>query len=266
MSSNNPFRTPGVTPTPTGASATTIPTIPSNDAGRPQAQSNGRNPGSIDTSVRDILSEELPPAYTPSPNVYEGEATLEVGPRRPFQQPAPVPPQHTSHFPPPSWGVSPQPTAGSWSSFPGQQPQPVVSQYTAAYAPPARPSSTPPAHASDFARDFYAAGAGDSGLYGGESSQYQHENSGASSSSSGRYAPPPGEPPSRSGKSSASPASNGVSNDGRPTERPVPGHPLLRHGKTLVYPQGFECQKCGYYRYRSPVISSFRCANVSMRS
>ena len=37
---------------------------------------------------------------------------------------------------------------------------------------------------------------------------------------------------------------NGVSDDGPPTDRPVPGYPLMRHGKVLVNPNGYECHKC----------------------
>ncbi|CAG8626703.1 15904_t:CDS:2 [Acaulospora colombiana] len=32
--------------------------------------------------------------------------------------------------------------------------------------------------------------------------------------------------------------------DGKPTADPTPGHPLLRDGKVLVYPKGFQCRKC----------------------
>ena len=252
VSTHNPFRTPAVTPTPTGASGSSAQN-PSATSPRPQdTETRSNNPPSqpSNTSVNDILTEELPPAYTPAPNFYEGEATLELGPRRPFQQ-APAPPPNPSHFPPPSWGVPPQQT-NNWSAFPGHSHR---QQFAGGHPPPPvhpslagapRPTSTPPIQpASDFARDFYSAGSGDSGLYGGGSSQY---GPGASSSSGPSYAPPPGEPPSHSsGKtptSPASPPSNGVTDDGRPTDRPVPGHPLLRHGKVLVYPQGYECQKC----------------------
>ena len=203
---------------------------------------------------------ELPPAYTASPNIREGETTLELGPRRPFQQPAAAPGRHQPLFPPQSWGMtSPQFTGGSnWSSFPGHL-------HRSGLAPPPqhpvqRSQSTrirPPNAVSDFARDFYAVGADDSGLYGGSSSQYQNGSAGTSPTSpstnypaspaSPGYAPPHSLSPN-SGKSGAHPSSssNDVPDDGRPTDRPVPGHPLLRHGRVLVYPNGFECQKCEY--------------------
>ncbi|KAI0718050.1 hypothetical protein C8T65DRAFT_571126 [Cerioporus squamosus] len=269
VSSHNPFRTPAVTPTPTGASEAGSSNVGQTSSDGDRGGGEGPPP-QIDTSVSDLLNEELPPAYTPAPNVYEGEATLEVGPRRPFQQPALVAPNQqqygSSQFPPPSWGISPQPTGPtSWSAFPGQRRQEL---YTTPVPPPLhpdlariqRPSSTPnvpQAPLSDFARDFYAAGGSDSDLYGGSSSRYQNEDSDLSSpsSSSRRYAPPPGEPPNRPGKSlpatPTSPIQEGSPNDGRPTDRPVPGHPLLHHGKVLVYPAGFECQKCRNTGYRN---------------
>lgn len=226
-SSHNPFRTPAATPNPTGTSTVS-------SAGPASSDRTEERSVVSDSSVNDLLTEELPPAYTPSPNVYEGEATLELGPRRPFQQPQPVPSQPQSQFPPQTWGVPQQPTgASSWSNYPGQRSAPPV------HPDLVRPSSTPPSHpVSDFARDFYAAGAGTSDLYGGSSAQY--ESNGASSSSDPRYAPPL---PPRHGKGEP-PSPNTVPDDGRPTSRPVPGHPLLRHGKVLVYPYGYECMKC----------------------
>ena len=41
-----------------------------------------------------------------------------------------------------------------------------------------------------------------------------------------------------------------MANDGRPTTTPTPGHPLLRGGKLLVYPPGFECFKCAFLSFR----------------
>ncbi|KAL7280668.1 LOW QUALITY PROTEIN: hypothetical protein ACG7TL_005607 [Trametes sanguinea] len=227
-------------------------------------------------SMNDLLTEELPPAYTPAPNVYEGEATLELGPRRPFQQPAQVPPQnHSIHRPP--W-VSPQETgSSSWSAFPGGLHRESPSIFTRPAPPPVHPSlqnggppQLPSRPLSDFARDFYTAGADMStGVLGGPSSQYQGETHGAPSSSSTRYAPPPGEPPNRSGKgappSPVSPADDPTSDDARPTETPVPGHPLLRHGKILVYPRDYECPKCrntGYKNY-DPSHPCSRCWDKS---
>ncbi|KAI0642080.1 hypothetical protein C8Q79DRAFT_1121998 [Trametes meyenii] len=281
VSSHNPFRTPTVTPTPTGASSSRTP--PSSPPG-PSAlgdieareethvsaspvrsqQTETAGPSTLDRSVNDLLTEELPPAYTPAPNVYEGEATIEFGPRRPFQAPVPVPPQNQ-----PQW-MAPQPT-GSWTSFPGSMHRESSNIYTRPVPPPpvhpsrrdGRPSSaplTPPAHLSDFARDFYAAGSGaNAGVLGGPSSRYEGETPGASSSSpsNARYAPPPGEPPNRGAKGApvspaAPPARDSVPDDGRPTDKPVPGHPLLRYGCTLVYPRDYECQKCrntGYKNY-----------------
>ncbi|KAI0358161.1 hypothetical protein OH77DRAFT_1397660 [Trametes cingulata] len=281
VSVHNPFRTPTVTPTPPGASVPTQSTSSSTSAtlldshNVPSGTSGSYTPGSQttasgsvsppdDRSVNDLLTEELPPPYTPAPNVYEGETTLELGPRRPFQNAAPAPPRNQPGWPPPEATA-----ASTWTAFPGSRHRESSNIYTHPAPPPVhpasanwRPSSTPiasPPHpVSDFARDFYAAGADvNSGVLGGPSAQYQGEAPGApSSSSSTRYAPPPGEPPNRSAKSASaspvSPSGDGVPDDGRPTDKPVPGHPLLRHGRILVYPKDYECHKChntGYKNY-----------------
>jgi len=68
---------------------------------------------------------------------------------------------------------------------------------------------------SDFARDFYAA------------------TTGASRSTESLPHRPPLHRPQ-----------NSIPDDGKPTRTPVPGHPLLNDGKTLVYPSGYECNKC----------------------
>ena len=92
---------------------------------------------------------------------------------------------------------------------------------------PARPFQPPPQQPrlpqlrqpspelSDFARDFYATGR-------------------APSRSLEDVRQPPPRPQTQ----------NSAPDDGRPTRYPVPGHPLLNNGKTLVYPQGYECSKC----------------------
>ncbi|TBU24172.1 hypothetical protein BD311DRAFT_766962 [Dichomitus squalens] len=272
---HNPFRTPTVTPTPTGRTGRSSPPLPSppvnDDVPPPSSYApppgpppervapTSTPPERTGGSVAELLKEELPPAYTATPNVREGETTLELGPRRPFQQPVATPSRHQAQFPPPTWGMtSPQLTGGSsWSSFPGNV-------HRSGFAPPPqhpvqrsqttrlRPLSSPDVASnavSDFARDFYAAGPDDGGLFGGSSSQYQSRSAGASPTSPSASSPAnPGFAPALHSSSS----SNDVADDGRPTDRPVPGHPLLRHGKVLVYPNGFECQKCrntGYKNY-----------------
>lgn len=286
VSVHNPFRSPAVTPVPTGRtgnSSPPLPPIPLDDDSPTQPsyppppgppperiQQSSGGPEEGRSSVADVLTEELPPAYTAAPNLREGESTLELGPRRPFQQPVTVPRRQELQFPPDSWSVpdswsasSSHTTGNSWSSFPGNlhrsqtgvdrsrfvpPPQHPTSQRT--YETRARPTSHPNV-VSDFARDFYAAGADDSGLYGGSSNQYQSSSVGASPvspsvarpASTGFEPPSPDRPDHPTGRRENAPA-NGVSDDGRPTDRPVPGHPLMRHGKVLVYPNGYECHKC----------------------
>ncbi|KDQ54224.1 hypothetical protein JAAARDRAFT_209380 [Jaapia argillacea MUCL 33604] len=115
--------------------------------------------------------------------------------------------------------------------------------------------------ASDFARDFYAVGEGP------ESVARELETSSAPSSptrpSASRYAPPTGAPPPRSSPSTTSRAGGAsrVEDDGKPTEVPVSGHPLLRDGKVLVYPTGYECWKCNNtgYKERDPTHPCSKC-------
>ena len=79
--------------------------------------------------------------------------------------------------------------------------------------------SRPSAELSDFARDFYTAG----------------DRPSRSAESLPRPPPlPPRHPQSQ----------HPIPDDGRPTRTPVPGHPLLNNGRTLVYPDGYECDKC----------------------
>ncbi|KAG6847052.1 hypothetical protein H0H93_010428 [Arthromyces matolae] len=102
----NPFLSPAPSPHPTGATT------------------------SHDTSTApphiDVLDEELPPAYTPAPDIQHGETTVQYGPQRPFQrapapvtlQPQPVAQSHLSPTSPLS-----QPTLYS-SSSPPRSPRP----------------------------------------------------------------------------------------------------------------------------------------------
>ena len=81
----------------------------------------------------------------------------------------------------------------------------------------ASPAQTGPSQSSDFVRDFYGAGTGEMLV----------------------MQPPPGPPPQMNPGSNAP-----VPDDGRPTTYPVMGHPLLNEGKVLVYPRGYQCDKC----------------------
>ncbi|KAL0564921.1 hypothetical protein V5O48_017117, partial [Marasmius crinis-equi] len=158
--------------------------------------------GSRRVDPLDDLPEEDPPAYTPGPDLHQGEATVEYGPSRPFQPPPPRPsqppvqsPQHTGwstvqnhvrpnhHAPPPSLlqqitgslvdrlnNVS---VGGSsynhnrYQGFPGQPAGPQLPPGT--WRPPPGP---PPGHV-------------------------QPQNTGAPPPSS-QYQPPPHPPPSSS--------------------------------------------------------------------
>ncbi|CAL1714515.1 unnamed protein product [Somion occarium] len=218
-------------------------------------------------NIPDALSEELPPAYTPTPDVYQGETSIEFGPARPFQQPlrpvVPVAPSRVSpqqtgrQWPPPSWAGYP----GNVSRQPTGRPPPprhplvsAASRVASPYFIPHQPVSSPPSRPiSEFAQEFYAAGgtANPETLFGGSSSQYTSQpNSPSDSSSPRQYLHPPETPPRHSQPNESN--SNEIPDDGKPTKTPVPGHPLLKDGRVLVYPAGFECQKChntGYKNY-----------------
>lgn len=172
----------------------------------------------------------------------------------------------------------PQQQSYQWSSYPGQSqsqsqtynppPGPPPSHSSTRPPPPRHPSSSlpppsvsSPPTTSDFARDFYAAGPAD---------PTSHE-----------YSPPlPPLPPSPPSHPSRSPSLSTTSslrghqrsvstpgssragptntNDGKPTTTPTPGHPLLRDGKLLVYPSGWECHKCTFSSFLCFYLSTFR--------
>ena len=220
MSTKNPFRTPVVFPNPSGSrSETAIPSqsqisqlpgppLPRTSSSPPSTSTlyppssspENNNAGSSRSNLnaieRDDLNAEAPPAYTPSADPDQGESTLEVGPRRPFQPSRRPPQQHHNTTPnqnPQGGWLSPQQngypygfsqsspnihqqpsgSTSTWSAYPGQQ-QRVPQQYAPSPLPPPRHpslshsrsqseiSSTPATVQSEFARDFYAAGGGDS--------------------------------------------------------------------------------------------------------
>ncbi|KAF4579167.1 GATA-type domain-containing protein [Pleurotus pulmonarius] len=223
--------------------------------------------------------------------------------------------------------LQPSNTGRSWNAYPGQQQSyqrpshgPVTPNHTG-YRPPPPPRHpseqlharsvsspatsptirSPPAPGSatsDFARDFYAAGADASVVTeptGNININASHSTPNLQSSP-GAYQPPPGPPPGRSGlypppsgplpnsprqyappsgpppplpqrprTTSPTPGSSSGSgsrpNDGRPTQVPTPGHPLMRDGKVLVYPNGYVCDKCNNtgFKHSDPLNPCKKC-------
>jgi hypothetical protein len=324
----NPLRSPNSSSLTMAHSSSTAPLPPSinvTDQSPPPASTSNTTSA---PSLRDQLTQEdleEPPAYSPRPDAYTGETTVEYGPSRPFQ-PAPTQPGQTNSSwisgpasPPPQTGqrsagslmslisqitgeittqltmarnsaaaarneawASSQPTGSNrqWNSYPGQRghlasPPPQHPAYSLEHSsssslhsppnlpprpnllppPPRHPSSsvtnltrpistsvTPPLpprrrHSSEFARDFYAAGPLEavsnpdigSGSEAGVHTRSVSESRGSSS---------------RNGAAAG--------NGGRPTTTPTPGHPLLHNGKLLVYPKGYECNKCTFLSVLAP--------------
>jgi hypothetical protein len=197
-------------------------------------------------STLDILQEELPPEYTPGPNAYAGEQSIDFGPIRPFQntnQPARPPMQPTG-----SNTNSSHQRFGSLSGNsgnPGSLRQAIGSLLLAALSEPPR------RNASTSRYNGYSASPGFGRAPYGVSSppqapppqaQYGASRPSAPSTSSGGWSQYPGQ---RQRSLTPEPQPR-IPDDGKPTTRPTPGHPLLRDGKVLVYPLGHECRKCKY--------------------
>ncbi|KAG9018111.1 hypothetical protein FRB90_012262 [Tulasnella sp. 427] len=160
-----------------------------------------------------------PPPYTPSPDVFS-ETTVEVGPRRPFQNAAQAPPRRVPGGYPGSvsrqrTGAGSADLGNSWRAdvtIPASNSGPYLTPQGTGWS--ARSSSQPDLTLLD-------------------------------TTSGSSYAPPTGPPPQRN-PSQSSPARNteASEDDGKPTVQPTPGRPLLNNGKTLVYPPGYFCHKC----------------------
>ncbi|KAG8949449.1 hypothetical protein FRC04_008548 [Tulasnella sp. 424] len=165
-----------------------------------------------------------PPPYTPSPDAYT-ETTVEVGPRRPFQNPTRAqPPRVPGGYP---GSVSRQRTGASSADL-GTSWRADVTIPPSDSGPYLAPQAT--------------------GWSARSNSQPDLTLLDSSSSTGGSFSPPPGPPSSRS---TAPRNSETSEDDGKPTTSPTPGRPLLNKGKTLVYPPGYFCHKCNNTGYKS---------------
>ncbi|KAG7093620.1 hypothetical protein E1B28_007284 [Marasmius oreades] len=233
------------------------------------------------------ITEDDPPAYTPGPDVHRGEATVELGPGRPFQPPPQQPPQrHPLTQPRP-------PQHPGWSAIqnhvvPPSTPPTLLQQITGNLVdrlnnmstggntynynryeypgnsrPPPRPSGyppppgPPPSHLAQQntgpAQQYYSPPLNPPPASDFARDFYQAGSGPNPQSSEGNTAPSrasttPSGPGVTADPSSGQPPAS--ANDNRPTQTPAPGHPLLNDGKLLVYPAGFTCRKCNNIGYK----------------
>ncbi|KAG6852585.1 hypothetical protein H0H87_009691 [Tephrocybe sp. NHM501043] len=262
----NPFRSPAVTPNPTGSSSSPTQLDRNLHASHSAAHEPADESG---------LNEELPPAYTPAPDVQHGETTVQYGPQRPFQAaPAPIPvSERTSQqfHPPPQ--RPPQPAIHVQSPPRSPGPTSLLRQLAETVSNVLEEASRPAPSSHSASRSSWS---GYPGL--------QRQHTGRSTSSSASYNPsfrrtPPPPLPARPASTSTSPTSEfardfyaagtgegqggeasagsassagtQASTSNAPTASPTPGRPLLRDGKLLVYPKGFMCHKCPFSSYSS---------------
>ncbi|KIK95489.1 hypothetical protein PAXRUDRAFT_826974 [Paxillus rubicundulus Ve08.2h10] len=304
MSTRNPFRSqakspetaapserpssPPLPPLPPPSTTVIDPSPASSSSHAPAAASSDVD-GTVSPSAApktDRIDEDLPPAYTPAADPTIGEATIQLGPRRPFQEPPRHPPpsqyapsgpeshtqQQSQWHQPLGQSYHPQ-TQPSWQpqSQSGWRPQLQPSQaqwqtrgYPNSYGGQRQGGGGLLGSLFDTVRDVVDVV---SGAHEERVIAAQRANAGAyaapHSPSSGMnlYAPPAGPPPRgpgqtpRSGRRSSTPPRSPppiIPDDGTPTRTPVPGHPLLRDGNLIVYPKDHLCVKCrntGYQNY-----------------
>lgn len=287
MSSKNPFRQPPpsepevtvVPPSPGQRSPSTNPPTlpPRSPTSGPSSQSQilaspPSGPAthlgtSTSPTIAEIIEDDLPPPYTPSPNVSIGEETVGLGPPRPFQPPPPQPPS----------SLHPPAESHSYSNRPPRplQPNPTGPvSYSSAYSQPYPQSDMASWQTQQQYRQRQNGGGGligalldtvrdiadtfsgahdDLALQRGNTGGYTAP--GSYSSTNAMYAPPPGSrlPPRR--PASTPPRSPPtIPDDGSPTRTPAPGHPLLRDGYLLVYPRDYLCVKCAFFVFHFPAV------------
>ncbi|KAL4061920.1 hypothetical protein J3A83DRAFT_4331575 [Scleroderma citrinum] len=302
MSSKNPFSSPALSPAPGPSSSLPqrsisppLPPLPPDESTattRPLSAPPSSPPVPVPTSNNHRspipFEDDLPPAYTPAADPTLGEATVELGPRRPFQRP-PAPrlltPHSTGHpssvpgsVPPASQIINPP-----WHQPPGQTYRSGPLSPSSVAFPQQQPNG--PQHHTWHSSHTYSTSLGypktrtqgGGGLIGALidtvkdvvdviSGAHEERMLAAQQANAGAYAPsypsvqgqyspphvpPPPGPASQPQERSIpnSPTSN-VPDDGSPTRTPIPGHPLLRDGMLLVYPKDYVCPKCRNTGYK----------------
>ncbi|KAG6809161.1 hypothetical protein H0H92_001366, partial [Tricholoma furcatifolium] len=247
---------------------------PFNDPTRPSSASHLNQPET------GYLDEELPPAYTPSPDFQHGESTVQYGPSRPFQpaplQPAQAQAQHLRPPVPPAIHVQSPPRSPSLlrqiadtitSSInelsdamnDATNPQRATQRPTSSAYPGAvyRASSSsqnlgpsPTSPTSPRAPPLPPRPASTTNASPVSEFARDFYAAGTGTGDQSQYPPPDGPPPTSAATSSSAHAHAPAPASTAPTSTPTPGRPLLHNGKLLVYPKGFVCNKCDNIGYK----------------
>ncbi|KAF7327101.1 hypothetical protein MKEN_00286100 [Mycena kentingensis (nom. inval.)] len=245
------------------------------------------------------LDDELPPAYTPGPDLRRGESTIQYGPARPFQDAPrmrPPPEQHPQpqHHSYPHQTYTPrssfsQRTAGRGQALLQQLTGQLVSHLAAAVAPGATPAAARYAYPGQTDRRPTPPSLPPTRIQSPRPPLKHHptsRNSRATFTPRRKYQrarsltcrmrgrlplgrprlipPPPTPRPASAGDlywEERPDAERTWGDETRPTSTPVPGRALLRNGRMLVYPAGVECSKCNNtgYRHGDPSHPCTRC-------
>lgn len=277
LSTRNPFRTPGATPNPTGASASSsvppyssaVPSVSS-----PPSYSDPHSDGEETPEALPDLTPRIPSArpshlsaqstgnstssFSPPPSLPPRPSSSTSAPRLSSNRPLidDDPTDGIPDLPPPAYSVSPNVSGGELvveqgprrpfqrapepflQLSPPQNQQRLRSQSPQSAPPPSPPDSAPARPQSQLS-DFARD------FYSATPTPPATQQP-----QQPRFAPPPGPPPPRRPRPASTSSGAGSTappvSDGRPTTTPTPGRPLLRNGKTLVYPENYLCPKCTF--------------------
>lgn len=240
-------RSPPTQPAQPAAAVTPNLSVTTPEPSNPPAIINNTTTSAADTAMNDDPDgpSEPPPPYSLAPNAWQGEETVQYGPRHPFQ-PAPAPLR-----PVPSQSTRPQQQQQQTG---GYSPSPSTPSSGAGFN---RPPGAPPRHPSTLLSPTGPSGGSRRAASFSGPHNNNNNNPDPSMSTPGGYAPPQQQPqqdPSLSRRRSDDGSrrqartneGQSIPDDGKPTRKPVPGHPYMHQGQVLVYPPRFTCHKCSF--------------------